>query len=374
MPEQDPELTETPGLVRALRVLRERWLLIALCGVVAAGAAFAYVEHKPNQYTATAALQFTTNSLPSQVAGVGGGQSFDPEGEKPTNVQLVTSTSVAELVIKQLHLKKSSSELLGQEVASDPQNDYVVDVAVTDGDPVLAAKIANAFAQQYVVYSQEQSQEQLIRGQQLIEQRAARLPATDTVDRANLAALSQKLLLLQAVATGNARVANTAAPPESPSSPKRTATVAVALIFGLLAGVALAFLLNMLNSRVKLWEELSDLYGVAALAGGPQLSRRTPTARDREIELEPFRILYNSLALLAPGHDVKTALITSAVPGEGKTTVAIGLARAPRAPPGVGGGGGGGRSRSGARRGGGRGGGCDGAVADTVSQHPAAAR
>jgi succinoglycan biosynthesis transport protein ExoP len=328
MPEQDPELTETPGLVRALRVLRERWLLIALCGVVAAGAAFAYVEHKPNQYTATASLQFTTNSLPSQVAGVGGGQSLDPEGEKATNVQLVTTTSVAELVIKELHLKKSSSELLGQVVASDPQNDYVVDIAVTDRDPALAATIANAFAQQYVVYSQEQSQEQLIRGQQLIEQRAARLPATDTVDRANLAALSQKLLLLQAVATGNARVANTADPPESPSSPKRTATVAVALIFGLLAGVALAFLLNMLNSRVKLWEELSDLYGVPALAGVPQLSRRTPTARDREIELEPFRILYNSLALLAPGHDVKTALITSAVPGEGKTTVAIGLARA----------------------------------------------
>jgi succinoglycan biosynthesis transport protein ExoP len=104
--------------------------------------------------------------------------------------------------------------------------------------------------------------------------------------------------------------------------------VAVALIFGLLAGVALAFLLNLLNSKVKLWEELSDLYGVAALAGIPQLSRRTATARDREIELEPFRILHNSLALLAPGQDINTALITSAVPGEGKTTVAIGLARA----------------------------------------------
>jgi succinoglycan biosynthesis transport protein ExoP len=328
MAERDTEPTETPGLVRALRVVRERWLVIALCAIVAAGAAFAYVEHKANQYTATASLQFTANSLPSQVAGVGGGQSLDPEGEKATNVQLVTTTSVAELVIKELHLKKSSSELLGQVVASDPQNDYVVDIAATDGDPGLAANIANAFAQQYVVYSREQSQEQLIKGQQLIEQRAARLPATDTVDRANLAALSQKLLLLQAVATANARVANTAETPESPSSPKRTATVLVALIFGLLAGVALSFLLNMLNSRVQAWEEFAALYGLPELAAIPQLPRAPRTSREREMELEPFRILNNSLSLLAPGQDVKTVLVTSGVPGEGKTTVAVGLARA----------------------------------------------
>jgi non-specific protein-tyrosine kinase len=328
MAEQDNELADTPGLVRALRVLRERWPVIVLCAVVAAGAAFVYVEHKPNVYTATASLQFTTNSLPSEVAGVGGGGSIDPEGEKNTNVQLVTATPVAELVIKELGLKKSPSELLGQVTASDPQNDYVVDVAATDGNPRIAAKIANAFAQQYVVYSQDQSQEQLIKGQQLIEERAARLPATDTVDRANLAALSQKLLLLQAVATANARVANTAETPESPSSPKRKDTVAVALIFGLLAGIALAFLLNMLNSRVNAWEEFAALYGLPELAAIPHLPRAARTSREREIELEPFRILNNSLALLSPGHEVKTVLVTSAVPGEGKTSVAVGLARA----------------------------------------------
>ncbi len=71
MPERDSETAETPGLVRALQVLRERWLVIALCALVSLVVAVAYVEHKPDQYTATASLQFTTNSLPSQVAGVG---------------------------------------------------------------------------------------------------------------------------------------------------------------------------------------------------------------------------------------------------------------------------------------------------------------
>jgi capsular exopolysaccharide synthesis family protein len=325
MPEQDDTL-ETPGLVHALRVLRERWWLIPACALVALVAAIVYVEGKPNQYTATASLQFTTNSIPSQVAGVSGGQSLDPEGEKNTDVQLVTTTPVAAAVIGALKLKTTPSELLGQVSASDPQNDYVVDVSVIDGNAKRAASIANAFAQEFVAYSQSQNEEALIKGQQLIAQHIASLPAADTTDRANLEALSQKLLLLQAVATANAKVASTAAVPESPSSPNRKATAAVALVFGLLLGVGLAFLLNLLSTRVRSWEEFEKLYGLRALAGIP-VGGRAHTAAERDIELEPFRILHNSLSLLS-AEGVKTVLVTSAVPGEGKTTVALGLARA----------------------------------------------
>jgi capsular exopolysaccharide synthesis family protein len=327
MPERDSETTETPGLVRALQVLRGRWVVIVLCVLVSLVVAVAYVEHKPNQYIATASLQFTTNSLPSQVAGVGSGQSLDPEGEKNTNVQLVTTTPVAESVIEALKLKTTPAELLGEVSASDPQNDYVVDIEVTNENPRVAARIANAFAQQYVVYSQRQNEEQLVKGQQLIARRAAQLPPGESTDRANLNALSQKLLLLQAVATANARVANVASVPQSPSSPNRKATAVVAVIFGLLLGVGLAFLLNLLNTRVRSWEEIEELYGARSLAGIPQ-RRRAGTAREREIELEPFRMLRNGLSLLAPDGAVRTVLVTSAVPGEGKTTVAIGLANA----------------------------------------------
>jgi len=326
LPESDPEAIETPGLVYALRVLRERWWIVAACALVSLLVAVVYVERKPNQYTATASLQFTTNSIPSQVAGVSSGQSLDAEGEKNTDVQLVTTTPVAAAVVQALKLKTTPTDLLGQVSASDPQNDYVVDVSATDGDAEQAAKIANAFAQQYVLYSQQQNEEQLLKGQRLIAQRAAQLPAGDTTDRANLNALSQKLLLLQAVATANARVASTAAVPGAPSSPNRKATAAVAVIFGLLLGVGLAFLFNVLNTRARSWEELERLYGIRALAGVPR-GARPDTARDRDVELEPFRILHNSLSLLAPnGNTVKRVLITSAVPGEGKTTVAVGLA------------------------------------------------
>jgi len=333
VPELDPQdraptASEVPGIVQALRVLRERWWVIAICGVVALASALIYVERQPKQYTATAKLQFTSNNIPSQVAGVPETQSIDPEGEKSTNLQLVTATPVATLVIKNLKLKTTPAALLENVSASNPNNDYIIDVSATDAQPQRAAAIANAFAEQYVVYSQQEKEAQLVRGEQLINQKYAQLPESDAVDRANLRDLYQKLLVLQAVQTGDARVVGTATVPSSPSSPKVKATVLIALIVGLLLGVGLAFLLNLIDRRAKSLEELELRYRLPAMASIPRLPRQMQTGRDFEPALESFRILQNGLALVGHGKQVKTVLVTSAVAGEGKTTVALGLARA----------------------------------------------
>lgn len=319
---------ETTGLLDALRILRERWLVVVLCAVVALVVAFIYLGRQHNEYTATAALQFTDNSLPSQVAGVPQNQSVDPEGEKATYVQLVTTKPVAELVRTALHDRYSAAELLEKVTASNPQNDYIVDVAASDPDPHTAAEIANAFAQQYVIYSQEQNRAQLVKGEELITQKEAALPPADTTDLANLQTLYQKLLLLQSVQTGNAQVVNTASVPGSPSSPKRKSVLAVALIAGLLVGIGLAFLLNVLDRRVKSWEEFEGLYELPLLAAIPRLNGRGQTGRRDEVAVEPFLILRNSLSIVSEVGEPRTVLVTSAMPGEGKTTVSLGLARA----------------------------------------------
>ncbi|HXB64352.1 MAG TPA: GNVR domain-containing protein [Solirubrobacteraceae bacterium] len=319
---------ETPGLVRALRVLRERWWVVVLCPLVALAVALVYVERQPKQYTATAKLQFISNSLPSQVAGVAGEQVIDPEGVKATDVQLVTTPPVAELVIAALKLKLTPAQLLEEVSASNPNNDYVIDVTATVGDPRQAAAIANAFAEQYVVYSKTQNVEQLVKGEELIDKKIEELPTTDTVDRGNLRGLYQKLLLLQSVQTGNAHVVSTASSPSSPSSPKKKTTALIALVVGLLLGIGIAFVLDLLDRRVKSWEEFEELYGVPALAAIPKLPNNPRDTRERELALEPFRILFNSLSLLPNTNAIETVLVTSAVPVEGKTSVALGLARA----------------------------------------------
>ncbi len=302
--------------------------MVVLCPIVTLAVALVYVERQPKQYTATAKLQFVSNSLPSQVAGVAGEQQIDPEGVKATNVQLVTTPPVAALVIKALKLDITPAELLDEVSASNPQNDYIVDVTATNQDPGKSALIANAFAEQYVNYSEAQNVGQLVSGEQLITHKTEELPPTDTVDRANLRALYQKLLLLQSVQTGNAHVVSTATEPTSPSSPKKKSTALIAIVVGLLLGIGIAFVLNLIDRRVKSWEEFEELYGVPALASIPQLPRKPRTPRDIELTLEPFRILHNGLSLLPHTHPIKTVLVTSAVSGEGKTSVALGLARA----------------------------------------------
>jgi capsular exopolysaccharide synthesis family protein len=319
---------EVPGLIRALKVLRERWWIVLLCPIVTFVVALVYVERQPKQYTAVAKLQFSNNSLPSQVAGVSSSQSLDPEGEKATNVELVTTPPVAELVVKSLKLKMTSEELLEEVSASNPQNDYIVDISVTDSNPSRAATIANAFAREYVVYSEAQNIGQLVKGEQLITRKIEQLPSTDTVDRSNLLGLYQKLLLLQSVQTGNAQVVSTATVPTSPSSPKKKTTVSIALVLGVLLGIGLAFVLDLIDRRVKSWEEFEELYEIPALASIPQLPRRPRTARDQEVALEPFRILHNGLSLLPHTGSINTVVVTSAIAGEGKTSVALGLARA----------------------------------------------
>lgn len=318
---------EVPGLLRALRVVRERWWIVVICPLVAFLVALVYVARQPKQYTATSKLQFSTNSLSSQVAGVANNQPLDPEGVKATNLQLVTTQPVAALVVKTLKLNISPSALLEEVSASNPQNDYIVDISVSDQSPVRAAAIANSFAQQYVVYSETQNVEQLVKGERLITRKEEQLPAGATTERANLHSLYQKLLLLQSVQTADAEVVDTATVPGSPSSPKQKATTAIALVVGALLGIGLAFLLNLVDRRVRSWEAFEELYGVPALASIPRLPHRPHTAAEAELALEPFRILHNSLSLLSHTDSIKSVLVTSAVSGEGKTSVAIGLAR-----------------------------------------------
>ncbi len=108
--------------------------------------------------------------------------------------------------------------------------------------------------------------------------------------------------------------------------------LSTAILVGLLVGVALAFslvfLLESLDRRIKSIEEVEREYRLSALNGVPQSAFRSARAGEREELLEPYRILRSALDFAAVSHQLDTLLVTSAVSGEGKTTVAVDLAHA----------------------------------------------
>jgi polysaccharide biosynthesis transport protein len=138
-----------------------------------------------------------------------------------------------------------------------------------------------------------------------------------------------------------ARVVTPALPPPLPSWPKVKLTLALAGLCGLGLGTMLAFVREQMNRQIHTRAQIGELLGTNCLAVLPTFPKRIPLGTSRaKQEVTPFRqisevapfsataeaLRYIKVAIdLHPGSG-KIVGIVSALPGEGKTTVAAGFA------------------------------------------------
>lgn len=321
--------SEHSSLVDAVRVVRERWWLVVVCFVVSLGVSLAISLHAVKQYTASATLLIRPSNLtavidPTQAQGQ---DAASLARQQSDDASLTSSSPVAARVKRALGLRDSVSDLQGRVSTSVDSTNDLMDISVTDPDPARAARMANAFATALVGYLTESAQALLVTGQAKLQAELARLPANDP-GRSALAQGLKQVVALKAVTNGGAQVINPAEPPTSPSSPLIKRNAALGGIVGIVLGVVLAFLNDLFDRRIKTAEEIERLYGLPALASVPVRRRRPASEREAQAELEPFRILRDGLSYVSLRRDTRVVLVTSAVPGEGKTRVASGLARA----------------------------------------------
>ena len=105
---------------------------------------------------------------------------------------------------------------------------------------------------------------------------------------------------------------------------------------GLVFGLGMAFLYEYLDNTIKSTEEAEKLFGAPVLGTIPLdtvekgQKRRVDDRRGLLVRPlpRPTACLRNSLDFINFQHDIKTILVTSAAPGEGKSTVAANLAAA----------------------------------------------
>ncbi len=132
----------------------------------------------------------------------------------------------------------------------------------------------------------------------------------------------------------NVRILDRAEVPERPTRPRALRNLLLAALFGLAAGVALAFLLEMLDTTISSREQIEERLGVPLLGIIPTIERgREETVRDLFVHANPrsavaecLRSIRTNLLFMSPDRPLKTILITSSGPGEGKTTTATSLA------------------------------------------------
>jgi capsular exopolysaccharide synthesis family protein len=132
-----------------------------------------------------------------------------------------------------------------------------------------------------------------------------------------------------AVGTNNISVVDAATLPGAPYSPDLAKNVAIALALGLVAALALATLLEILDDTFKAPEEIEDQLGLAVLGVIPFVSgdiMRLLNDSPRAAISEAYRSLRTALQFSTDAGVPKTMLVTSARPGDGKSIVAMALA------------------------------------------------
>lgn len=132
----------------------------------------------------------------------------------------------------------------------------------------------------------------------------------------------------------HARVVDPAVAPGAPFKPNVKRSAMLALILGVMLGSGIAILITSLDNTVKTPDDIQEKLGLPMLGTVPKME----TAKDGTFDqfwdksngafAESFRTIRTGVVLSGLDNPAKTIVVTSSVPGEGKSTTALNLAAA----------------------------------------------
>lgn len=135
--------------------------------------------------------------------------------------------------------------------------------------------------------------------------------------------------------TPSARVIEAAVVPVFPVWPNPPQTILIAALAGVLFGSLIALLLERLDNTLKNGDDVEERLGLAHLVALPTIETKEGTRPEMAFEENPdsmfseaIRTLRTSVLLSGLDNPHKIVAVTSTVPSEGKTTIAINLALA----------------------------------------------
>jgi non-specific protein-tyrosine kinase len=349
---------------RYLRILRRWWWLLVAATVIAATGSYLATRSQPRIYSSRARVMVGQSI-----------QSVNPDWMSITTaqqlaltyVELATTRAVLQEAIDSLNLQSSPDILAGMVSAKPVENTQLLDITVVDTDPVRAAAIANAVGDALVSQPLQGSggAEADLR-QDVLEQMndlKGRIAfAKDEVQNLDAAILeeqsaraiaelkSRRDLLQQQIGqwqmtyaqlftayTGNQvntlTVVERAEPNYAPIGPRTTTNVALAGAIGALLAVGAILLLEYLDDTIKTTDELATLTGLTFLGIIPRIPE-SKASSDRLVTLneprsnfsECFRVLRTNLQFSSYDRPLRTIVVTSPQPTEGKSTTAANLA------------------------------------------------
>lgn len=275
--------------------LRASWWLVImglLAGGVLGATATVLAER---QFTAHTQLFVSTTGGTSTAEAFQGSQ-FSQQ-RVASYARLLSGEELAGRVIADLGLDVSPKELADQISATAFTETVLLDVTVTDSSPQGAQRIAASLGEQFT---------ELVSELETPDGEADSPVKVTVVDRPEV--------------------------PEQPSSPRPERNVGLGVALGLLVGSGAALARWALDRTVKLPAEASEASGVPVIGTVVQdevLAKTHVVGRQaRTRAAEDYRQLRVNLQFLGVDHAPRVIMLSSAMPGEGKTTSAINLALA----------------------------------------------
>ncbi len=331
------------------------WWVIVLSTIVAGGIGYLLVKPQPPVYQSGVTLMV-------------GGALYDPN---PTGLELEVPRRLTDMyaaMAQREPVRNATMEVLGLDelpeynAHSMPGSPFLR-IEVTDTDPLRAQAVANTLAEQLVQQSpsgksadadaqafvKEQLQElqdDITQTKEAIAEKQDALGAAEgaaeilTIQQ-ELDALNTKLTSLQTTyanllastqggAINTLQIIEKAPLPTKPIGPNKLLTILGAAFGGLMLSTIGAYGVEYLDDRLKTSTDIERVVSHPVLAYIPYVPNETNlhtymAQNPRSPTADAFRSLRNSLGFLAepPFH---TILVSSAMPGEGKSTVAANLA------------------------------------------------
>jgi succinoglycan biosynthesis transport protein ExoP len=328
------------SLEYVLQVLRRRWLVVVGITVVTGLLGFGAAHLHHETYTASATVVFGNSDMSGidqQASGLSNPVAPSPIAQSATNVLLLTEGRTAARTATIVGHGLTAAVVAASTTVAPQGQSNAVSVSATATDPALAALIANTYVNQFIVSQRVGDRAAVAQAHRLVARQLAALSSVQRagVDGQALADRAESLSILESLADGNVKLLNKAGVPTSPSSSGPLQDAGLGLLVGLILGLTIAFLLERLDHRLRDPEEMERAFGLPVVGHIPErraLSDRRTTEEGplsaSAADLEAFRMLRAYLRYFNVDREIKTILVTSIAPGDGKTTVAWRLAEA----------------------------------------------
>ncbi|HMD88222.1 MAG TPA: polysaccharide biosynthesis tyrosine autokinase [Anaerolineaceae bacterium] len=327
------------------------WLILLLGAVSAGSAYFSLHRQTPVYVTSTKVLVIAAPSIQttSQYS------SLTNQNLIPTYADLMTNNSILTEVIKRLGLSQTTDSLNGMINVTPVVNTSTIMISVAGTDRTQIANIANTLVSVFIdkintlqsdrfTSTQQNLQNELASLSQLLQKAIAdENAASDPVTKAQLdnkviqyRSMYDSILtnyeqahLAEIQATSSVVQIDLAGSSYQLIKPIIFTNTLEAGIVGLLLGICLVFVMDALDNTFKSVDEIARTLKLPVLGviykhnntAGPitQTEPRSPTS-------DAFRSLRTNIQYADVDHPIRSILVTSATPGEGKSMVSVNLA------------------------------------------------